>query len=159
MKTRFSILVAGCWAISGCASIMSSSRRTVTFTSEPTGATVCVRDTRTGNVVQSGQTPFKVPLSSSAGYFDPARYEVEYSKPGHIGSTSELQARMSLWYPGNLLFGCLPGLLLVDPLTGAMWRLDRRHHANLASDPPDPDRSSPLVESQPPPEESQKAGE
>jgi len=28
------------------------------------------------------------------------------------------------WYIGNLLFGGLIGLLIVDPLTGAMWTLD-----------------------------------
>jgi len=28
------------------------------------------------------------------------------------------------WYIGNIVFGGLIGLLIVDPLTGAMYRLD-----------------------------------
>ncbi len=120
------------WACTGCASILGSSKRTVNFTSEPAGATVRVIDPRDGRVVQSGQTPVKMPLSTAWDYFEPARYRVEYSKPGHWSCASELRGRLSLWYPGNLVFGWIPGLLVVDPLTGAMWRLDRHHHGNLA---------------------------
>lgn len=30
---------------------------------------------------------------------------------------------MNGWYIGNLLFGGIIGLLIVDPATGAMWTL------------------------------------
>ena len=33
-------------------------------------------------------------------------------------------AYLNGWYIGNVVFGGLIGLLIVDPETGAMWRLD-----------------------------------
>jgi hypothetical protein len=38
---------------------------------------------------------------------------------------------MDGWYLGNIVFGGLVGLLVVDPLTGAMWKLDPTMNADL----------------------------
>ncbi|MDR1896957.1 MAG: hypothetical protein LBR10_09235, partial [Prevotellaceae bacterium] len=36
------------------------------------------------------------------------------------------------WYFGNLLLGGWPGMLIIDPLTGAMWKIESRFlHATL----------------------------
>ena len=48
---------------------------------------------------------------------------MEISAPGHEKKTVAIKSRMSGWYMGNLFFGGLVGLLIVDPLTGGMWAL------------------------------------
>ena len=35
--------------------------------------------------------------------------------------------KMNGWYAGNLLFGGFIGLLIVDPATGAMWKIDNEY--------------------------------
>lgn len=42
---------------------------------------------------------------------------------------------MDGWYVGNIIFGGLIGLLLVDPITGAMWKLPDTAQGNLVIDP------------------------
>lgn len=42
---------------------------------------------------------------------------------------------MDGWYMGNLLFGGFIGFLIVDPATGAMWKLDDNVYGNLSPDP------------------------
>jgi len=40
---------------------------------------------------------------------------------------------MSGWYWGNILIGGLIGMLVVDPLTGAMYKLPDGANANLGN--------------------------
>jgi hypothetical protein len=61
-------------------------------------------------------------------------YIVNCSKEGHQKSTSELSAHLNGWYAGNIVFGGLIGLLIVDPGTGAMWRFDETHTVTLTQD-------------------------
>ena len=35
-----------------------------------------------------------------------------------------MKATLDGWYIGNIIFGGLLGILIIDPATGAMWRLD-----------------------------------
>jgi hypothetical protein len=43
----------------------------------------------------------------------------------------DLKASMNPWYIGNIIFGGLIGLVIVDPLTGAMWTLDSEYTAQM----------------------------
>lgn len=72
-----------------------------------------------------------VTLETSNGFFTKARYLVEASKPGHETSKTEISAGINGWYFGNLLFGGLIGMLIVDPATGAMWKLEDVYSVNL----------------------------
>ena len=101
----------------GCASIVSKSHWPVTVTSNPPGQSVSVRNEE-GVVVHSGVTPFTVTLPASNGYFGKMDYTLEGSN-----GTVALEADLNLWYIGNIVFGGLIGLVIVDPLTGAMWHL------------------------------------
>jgi hypothetical protein len=38
-----------------------------------------------------------------------------------------VRAELSGWYFGNLVFGGIIGMLIVDPLTGSMWNLTPDH--------------------------------
>src|SRR5262245_46585117 len=107
---------------SSCASIVSKSRYPVTINSSPNGADVIVTNKR-GEEVFKGRTPALVKLKSGGGFFTNAKYEIKLSKDGFTSKTVELKATLNGWYFGNLLFGGLIGLLIVDPATGAMYKL------------------------------------
>lgn len=116
------IAIGGCLSLVSCASIVSSPNRVVTITSNPIGAEFIVKRNN-GISVSSGVTPATITLNSSSGYFQPAKYVVEFKRKGEIQSIP-ISASLNGWYIGNLLFGGLIGLLIVDPATGAMWKLD-----------------------------------
>ena len=110
-------------ALPSCASIVGSSDQSVSFRSTPAGATVSVTD-ENGIDVYRGQTPTSVVLEKADGYFDAQQYTVRFTKPGYRDEVTTVGANISGWYIGNLLFGGIVGLAVVDPLTGAMWTLD-----------------------------------
>lgn len=110
----------------GCASIVHSGPRTVSIGSQPAGAkaTVSKRLKDGGLEVVSVQTtPCTVALKPKAGFFKGQAYNVAIELAGHAPATVELKPGVSGWYLGNILFGGVIGLLIVDPATGAMWNL------------------------------------
>lgn len=123
----FTVLLA--W---GCASIVSKSRYPVTFDSNPTGANIVITD-KSGNRIFEGRTPTTLTLSASKGFFSPAEYYIEVSMEGYNTGRATLTAGLDGWYIGNILFGGLIGMLIVDPATGAMWKLDERVVVNLVA--------------------------
>ena len=74
-------------------------------------------------------------LKSGAGYFDGEKYSVKYSKEGYNDGLSVIDSSLSGWYIGNLLFGGIVGLLIVDPATGAMWKLPENTSTSLTKNP------------------------
>jgi hypothetical protein len=46
-----------------------------------------------------------------------------FELPGHANAEAKLDSSLSGWYFGNIIFGGLLGMLIVDPLTGAMYNL------------------------------------
>ncbi len=110
--------------LSGCATILSKSEWPVRIESTPEQADVTIIDISNGKKVFTGKTPTIVILSSKGGYFKGKTYRVEVSKEGYATQSIEIRSTINGWYIGNLLFGGLIGLLIVDPLTGAMWTLD-----------------------------------
>jgi hypothetical protein len=110
-------------ATSGCATIVSRGTQKVDVSSEPAGATVTITN-RSGDIVHSGTTPFTAKLRKGAGYFKKESYAVRFTKDGYETRELALTGTMSGWYIGNILFGGLIGMLVVDPQTGAMYRLE-----------------------------------
>ena len=106
-----------------CATIVSKTQYPVRIDSEPQGASFVVRNAD-GQDVHSGVTPATVTLGSKGGYFQGADYAVTLNLEGYPEATVALEAGFDVWYVGNLIFGGLIGILIVDPLTGAMWKLD-----------------------------------
>jgi hypothetical protein len=119
---------------SGCASIVSKSNWPVNLNSTPSGASVTIKDKK-GIEVAKVVTPSTVYLKSGAGYFKPAYYTFLFEKEGYTSSTVDAKATFNGWYVGNLVFGGLIGILIVDPLTGAMWTMQERVTTNLLDDP------------------------
>jgi hypothetical protein len=118
-------------SMSGCASIVSKSSWPVTVQSNPTGAK-CVIAKENGIQLQTGVTPMTFTLNSSNGFFQSARYVITCDKEGYQTSKTELSSSLNGWYWGNILFGGLIGLLIVDPATGSMWKLEEVQVVNLA---------------------------
>ncbi len=120
--SAFLLLVAAV-VLAGCASIVSKSEYPVAITSNPIGADFVVKR-RTGIPIASGVTPATIILPASDGYFQPAKYSIEFRRKGVLQSVP-LTAKINGWYFGNLVFGgVIIGMLIVDPATGAMWRLN-----------------------------------
>jgi hypothetical protein len=117
------LLVVAAVVLAGCASIVSKSEYPVAITSNPIGADFVVKRNN-GIPVASGVTPATIVLPASEGYFQPAKYSIEFRRKGVV-QTVPLTAKIDGWYFGNLLFGgIIIGMLIVDPATGAMWRLN-----------------------------------
>ena len=114
----------------GCASIVSKSNYPVTISSFPEGASITIKD-KYGQQIYKGKTPTTVTLKSGAGFFSGASYVVTFEKPGFESQTVYIEKQMDGWYIGNILFGGLIGLLIVDPATGAMWKLPDSISATL----------------------------
>ena len=122
---------------SGCCSIVSHSEWPVSFDSNPPGAQFWIEN-QEGETVHKGVTPATFTLKSSDGFFDNAEYTVTFSKPGFREETCALKGSLNGWYWGNILFGGLLGMLVVDPGTGAMWKLASTCSAELPSVPAHP---------------------
>lgn len=111
-------------ASTSCASIFTRSIYPVDFNSSPQGAELTV-ESRDGRTVFLGRTPATVYLESSAGYMRPEHYKITYRQPDGEPVTTWIDAKIDGWYFGNLLWcpAAWIGMLLVDPLTGAMWKI------------------------------------
>lgn len=105
-----------------CASIVSKTSYPVTVDSEPRDADVTITDRR-GREIFTGKTPALVTLKSGGGFFTAAIYDIKISKDGYTSKSVALRATLNGWYFGNILFGGVIGLLIVDPATGAMYKL------------------------------------
>ncbi|HKO88139.1 MAG TPA: hypothetical protein VJU83_06420 [Burkholderiales bacterium] len=111
-------------ALSGCASIMENGgTQDLKITSVPEGAAVSVF-TKKGEVAHTGRTPVVFSMERSAGFFDPETYTILIRKRGYAPQEITLESIPSGWYAGNVVFGGLLGLLVVDPWTGGIYKLE-----------------------------------
>lgn len=110
--------------VTGCATIMSEPDQQVQLQSSPSEAKVTVTD-ENGQKVFSGTTPTSVVLQKAGGgYFDGKSYQVAFSKPGYKARNLAINSTPNGWYiGGNFVFGGLIGWLIVDPLSGSMYKL------------------------------------
>jgi hypothetical protein len=109
--------------ITSCASIFGKSSYPVSINSNPNGADISITDKK-GKEVYKGQSPATVSLKSGAGYFSRAEYQVRISSKGYAEQMVPVIYKLNGWYFGNLFLGGFLGMLIVDPATGAMWKLD-----------------------------------
>jgi len=127
------VLVFFFLSLSGCASIVSDSKYPVSFSSTPSDAQISIEDD-TGQTIYSGETPTTVSLDSSEGFFQPAEYVIRIEKEGYSARQTTVKGDLDGWYIGNLAFGGLIGWIIVDPATGAMWKLNEKVNVSLSKD-------------------------
>lgn len=128
MKNLVILLVLS--AVSGCASIVSDSRYPVQVNSAPVGVSFEVKN-EDNRVVASGVTPTNIMLKSGAGYFNGEEYTFTFTSECNSTRQQILDSELDGWYFGNIIFGGLIGLFVVDPLTGAMFKLPENVNENL----------------------------
>ena len=110
---------------SSCASIVSRSRYPVHIDSTPSNATIAITDIK-GRQVFSGKTPAVARLKSGAGYFQTAESQVKIMSPGYDDRTIFIESQIDGWYFGNIFLGGVLGMLIIDPISGAMWTIETR---------------------------------
>ncbi|GGA97563.1 hypothetical protein [Puia dinghuensis] len=117
------ILIIALTVLNSCASIVSKSNWPVHVASDPAGATVMITN-RHGVQVYKGTTPVMLTLKSGAGFFKKESYTVHFEFAGYASQDIPLECKVNGWYWGNLLIGGLLGFLVIDPATGAMYKLE-----------------------------------
>ena len=125
MKKNILMPLAGLVSIllSGCASIVAKNDQVVTISTEPDGADVIIKNSK-GRVVHKALSPTNVTLLTSDGYFSGETYSVSLRKNGYWGKDLVINSTPRGWYLfGNIAFGGLVGWFIVDPVTGAMYKL------------------------------------
>lgn len=127
MRIRLAALVGLALLLStswGCATIVQGTTQKVRITSEPSGAAVIVYDSDE-RVVAEDSTPCQVRLDRGEGFYRGAEYKVSVRKAGYGAEEKAVGSELSMWYlGGNFVFGGLIGWFVVDPASGAMWKLD-----------------------------------
>ena len=63
-------------------------------------------------------------LKSCAGFFAKESYTISLQLNGYKTKTITVECKLNSWYFGNILIGGLLGFLIIDPATGAMYKLD-----------------------------------
>lgn len=107
---------------SGCASIVDGgSDKTVTIMTNPAGAKLTITNKK-GEMLISQMTPTIVNLNRG-GFFKGEDYTLHLETPGYYPADLHVKSGLNGWYLGNVIFGGVIGLLIVDPGTGAMWTL------------------------------------
>ena len=110
-------------ALTGCASIMSGTTQDIEIKSTP-GASYTVKD-RNGSQVAAGMTPATVQLNRGMGYFKAGSYKINLKKPGYHPRLVDVSPTVNGWYWANIAIpGNLWWMLVVDPSTGAMYKLN-----------------------------------
>ncbi len=126
MKQKFLslLMVVAILVASGCASIVSKSSYPITISSDPSEAKITITD-KGGVEIYQGKTPASLKLDASDGFFSKAHYQVKFEKEGYNVRTVPVEFGLDGWYFGNILIGGVIGMLIIDPATGAMYKLER----------------------------------
>ena len=120
------LFLAAIFLLSSCASIVSKSSYPLSINSTPSNATISITDKK-GQEIFLGNTPAVVKLKAGSGFFSKAEYQIRFSSPGYDERVVPIIFGLDGWYFGNILLGGIIGMLIVDPATGAMWKIDTEH--------------------------------
>ncbi|WP_276503551.1 PEGA domain-containing protein [Terrimonas pollutisoli] len=120
---RFLFVIPVILLFPGCASIVSKSSWPFSVTTEPEGARVSITNKR-GREVFRGKTPVAMKLKSGAGFFAKESYTITLQLNGYETKKINVECKLNGWYFGNILIGGLLGFLIIDPATGAMYKLE-----------------------------------
>lgn len=121
--------------ISACATIMRENTQAIPIKANVEKVDIKITN-KSGEVVFEGQTPTTLTLKTAApsGYFNPEKYTIIASKDGFRTQTNIIDWHVSGWYwAGNLMFGGLLGYLIIDPITGDMYYLDKEVNLNMST--------------------------
>jgi hypothetical protein len=133
MKIKILSLAIISLLFTGCASIIDGGAKAVHINSNPEGAKVTISN-RDGKTISVQMTPAIVVLERSHGYFSGEDYKLIFEQSGYHPYETHIKSSVDGWYFGNIIFGGLIGILIVDPATGDMFTLAPRDvNYNLVS--------------------------
>jgi len=124
-NTKMLFIVLVTFAFTSCATIISGNHYPFSVRTEPAGANVIIKNKK-GTELYNGTTPTNLILKSGAGYFRSESYTVEISLNGYEPKSIKIECRLNGWYFANIFIGGALGMLVIDPLTGAMYKLDTK---------------------------------
>ncbi|MEJ5073900.1 hypothetical protein WH357_16415 [Enterobacter ludwigii] len=128
--------------LAGCATIVGDNEEQVRINSVPDHVRFAISDSD-GQIVASGITPQTVTLKKADGsYFGKINYTLTLAEDGYNTSITPLSTNLTPWYLfGNLIFFGVPGWLIVDPFSGAMYSFKNNYvQTYLRRCPPGPYR-------------------
>ena len=103
------------FVLTGCATIMSHGPQTLPILTQPDGAECEITDVAAGKSIVRAKTPHTAALERGDGYFQKKYYDITLSKEGYVTEKVSIAPELNPWYIGNLLFGGLIGMVIVDP--------------------------------------------
>jgi len=110
--------------LSSCATIIHGGDQDITINTSPSGAKVKIINLNDNTEVGSYVSPCIVNLDRGYDFFEKGLYSVEIEKAGYSKKIIRIKGGVDGWYAaGNFFLGGLLGWLLIDPATGAMWKL------------------------------------
>jgi hypothetical protein len=122
MTKSFLALFLAC--MFGCASVVGKANQNVAINSNPAGVNITITNS-SGQPVFTGVTPAVVQLRPGAGFFKVEQYTVVFQGDGIAPVSTPITYRLGGWYLlGNVFIGFVVGWFIIDPLTGAMWKLE-----------------------------------
>lgn len=119
MKKTLLLAAIAAFYLQGCATVVNGQSDTIRLTSSP-HADFVVRD-KEQKVVTRGTTPANINVDRKSGYFSGEKYTVDFSKAEYEPKSTVIDSKLSPYYFLNIIIGGIPGLLIIDPLTGGMW--------------------------------------
>jgi len=128
-------------SLCGCASIVDGRTPRISINSSPEGAKLTILN-KSDREVLTGTTPIVANLKRSRGYFQGEQYRLIFELAGYKRTEALITSKVNGWYVGNIFFGGLIGMLIVDPATGAMWSL----HPTMIEQPLDREQAAQLRE-------------
>ncbi|HXZ86238.1 MAG TPA: hypothetical protein VEI82_12190 [Myxococcota bacterium] len=153
LATRFGVgfsLALALAAATGCSTIFDHRSESFSLQSIPDGASYTLEKSGTGGPIARGETPASLHLRRGDGYFEPAKYVVHVWKDGYEPATVEIPTSINASYWANILMTPLltpwpvVAMLIVDPITGAMWKIDPPTAITLQKKPKEPESASEL---------------
>jgi hypothetical protein len=96
--------------LTSCATIVSGTKQSVKFSSNPSSATIFIDE------VEVGKTPFELKLTRIS------EHSVMIKLDGYQTYQTKFTKKFNAWYLGNIVFGGIIGLV-VDAATGAIYNL------------------------------------
>ncbi|MBL9116543.1 MAG: hypothetical protein JNJ83_16165 [Verrucomicrobiaceae bacterium] len=114
--------------VSSCATFVQMPVRT-RVDSTPSGLSFKIVNSG-GVIVREGVTPAIVSLPGKRQYFRGETYTLTVYRQGRQIGSADMSPGLSPWYFGNLLLGGLIGMVVVDPITGAMWKMPKSAHVS-----------------------------
>jgi len=112
-------------SLTSCASVVRGSKENFTFLSNPEGAKLEIFD-QNNMLVANVTTPAQIALKKGAGFFKGQTYSVKVTKEGYKPSSFRIDNNVNIgaYVIGNIFLGGVLGILVIDPITGAMWNLE-----------------------------------